>query len=56
MQATKGFLGDANVKDWSATVRKVKQAFPSVKLVIPGHGEIGGQELLDYTIELFKSY
>jgi metallo-beta-lactamase class B len=56
MQATKGFLGDANVKDWSATVRKVKQAFPSVKLVIPGHGQIGGQELLDYTIELFKAY
>lgn len=54
MQATKGFLGDANVKDWSATVRKVKQAFPSVKLVIPGHGQIGGQELLDYTINLFK--
>jgi metallo-beta-lactamase class B len=56
MQATKGFLGDANVKDWSATVRKVKQAFPSVNLVIPGHGQIGRQELLDYTIELFKAY
>ena len=54
MQATKGFLGDANVKEWSATVRHVKQAFPSVKLVIPGHGQIGGQELLDYTINLFK--
>jgi len=54
MQATKGFLGDANVKDWSATVRKVKQAFPSVKLVIPGHGEVGGKKLLDYTINLFK--
>jgi metallo-beta-lactamase class B len=54
MQATKGFLGDANVKDWSGTVMKVKQAFPFVKLVIPGHGEIGGQELLDYTINLFK--
>jgi metallo-beta-lactamase class B len=56
MQATKGFLGDANVKNWSATVRKVKHAFPSVKLVIPGHGQIGGQELLDYTIKLFKAY
>jgi len=53
IQATKGYLGDANVKDWSATVRKVKQAFPSVKLVIPGHGEVGGKELLDYTINLF---
>lgn len=54
IQASKGFLGDANVKAWSATVMKVKQAFPSVKLVLPGHGEVGGKELLDYTINLFK--
>jgi metallo-beta-lactamase class B len=54
MKATKGFLGDANVNAWSTTVMNVKQAFPSVKLVIPGHGEIGGKELLDYTINLFK--
>jgi metallo-beta-lactamase class B len=32
----------------------LKVAISSVKLVIPGHGEIGGQELLDYTINLFK--
>jgi metallo-beta-lactamase class B len=56
MQATKGFLGDANEKDWFATVSKVKQAFPSVKVVIPGHGQIGRQELLDYTIKLFRAY
>ncbi len=52
--ATKGYLGDANVGEWSRTVEKVKQQYPNVKLVIPGHGEIGGRELLDYTIKLFK--
>jgi len=52
--AGKGYLGDANVSAWSNTVEKVKQAYPAVKIIIPGHGEYGGQELLDYTIQLFK--
>ncbi len=55
MNATKGYLGDANVKTWSATVEKVKAKYPDAKIVIPGHGEIGGEELLDYTIKLFKN-
>jgi len=55
LQATKGFLGDANVYEWSNTVEKVKQKYPDVKIVIPGHGKIGGVELLDYTIKLFKT-
>lgn len=53
INATQGFLGDANVKAWSATVQKVKEAYPSVQWVIPGHGEAGSQKLLDYTIQLF---
>jgi len=55
MQATKGYLGDANVSEWSNTVLKLKQQYPHVKIVIPGHGKIGGIELLDYTIKLFKT-
>ena len=55
LEATKGYLGDANVGEWSSTVQKVKQQYPNVKIVIPGHGEIGGKELLDYTIKLFKT-
>lgn len=56
LQATKGYLGDANVGEWSSTVDKVKKEYPNVKIVIPGHGEIGGVELLDYTIKLFKTH
>lgn len=55
INASKGYLGDANVQAWAATVKKVKKAYPNVKTVIPGHGEIGGKELLDYTITLFKN-
>jgi metallo-beta-lactamase class B len=54
MNATKGFLGDANLTAWPGTVRKLKQKYPNTKLVIPGHGKSGGSELFDYTIKLFQ--
>ena len=52
--AGKGYLGDANVQAWSETVSKIKEKYPNLKIVIPGHGDPGGSELLDYTIEMFK--
>ncbi|CAM4399829.1 subclass B1 metallo-beta-lactamase [Zobellia roscoffensis] len=51
--ATKGYLGDANIDEWSITINKIKTAYPDLKIVIPGHGDYGGDELLDYTISLF---
>lgn len=55
LNASKGYLGDANVDEWSATVNKVKKKFPRVKQVVPGHGEAGDSSLLDYTRKLFLS-
>lgn len=52
--AGNGFLGDANVTDWSETVLKVKPTFPKISIVIPGHGKVGGVELLDYTAGMFE--
>lgn len=55
VNASKGYLGDANVNDWSETVQSVKRKYDQAEIIIPGHGEPGGVELLDYTIELFKN-
>lgn len=52
--AGKGHLDDANTAAWPGTVRKIKQTYPRVKIVVPGHGKPGGVELLDYTITLFN--
>ena len=49
-----GNLKDANLETWSQTVAAVKDYFPEVEIVIPGHGSIGDAALLDYTIEIFK--
>ncbi|MBN3584211.1 subclass B1 metallo-beta-lactamase [Algoriphagus aestuarii] len=52
--AGNGNLEDANVPAWPSTVRKVKSRFPDATIVIPGHGKIGGLELLDYTAKMFE--
>lgn len=54
VNASKGFIGDANVPEWSNSVSRIKTELPDLEIVIPGHGGHGGMELLDYTIELFK--
>jgi len=56
LNASKGFVGDANIAAWPKTVKKVKLAFPEVEVVVPGHGNVGGTPLLDYTIALFSEH
>jgi metallo-beta-lactamase class B len=51
-----GNLSDANLEEWLPTIQKVMAKFPDTKIVIPGHGQIGGQELLEHTKKLLTSY
>ncbi|MDF9795037.1 metallo-beta-lactamase class B [Catalinimonas alkaloidigena] len=53
VNATKGNLEDANVDEWASTISKVKRKYKEAKTIIPGHGDAGGVELLDYTMQLF---
>ena len=53
-RVSRSTLGDANEKEWSNTIRKVKSTFHDLEKVIPGHGKVGGPELLNFTIELFE--
>lgn len=55
LDASKGYLGDANTADWPATVEKIKAFWPDMRWVVPGHGAYGNPRLLDYTIRLFRS-
>jgi len=54
MGADKGYLGDANIKEWPQTLAAVKSKFGSAKIVIPGHGPPGNVDLLNFTIALFE--
>ena len=50
-----GNLQDAVVIDWDITVKKVIKQYPDVKLVVPGHGNFGGPELLNRTVALVEN-
>ena len=52
--AGKGNLADADTLAWSGTVRRVIESYPDVRIVVPGHGEPGGVELLEYTVKMFE--
>ncbi len=54
LKAGKGNLADANLLEWSNSIEKTKSQFPNAKIVIPGHGDYGGPELLDYTAKMFE--
>ena len=50
-----GNTEDAVLSAWRNTVQKVKEQYPDVAVVIPGHGGSGGIELLSHTMELLDS-
>lgn len=55
LKANKGNLNDANISEWSNTIRKIKKHYPNLKTIVPGHGNYGNTTLLDSTIALFNT-
>ncbi len=51
-----GYTGEAVMQEWDTTVRKVKARYKNIKTVVPGHGDAGGAELLDHTVELVEKF
>ncbi|NUM79278.1 subclass B1 metallo-beta-lactamase [bacterium] len=49
-----GFTGDAVIHEWPKAVDNVMKKFPDAMIVIPGHGEAGGIDLLTHTLDLLK--
>lgn len=50
-----GNLSDASVADWGASIARVQAAYPAAELVLPGHGQPGGADLLAHTRELAEA-
>jgi metallo-beta-lactamase class B len=49
---TLGNTADGDVSSYASTVNKVKTNYPNATVVIPGHGDFGGLELIDHTLKL----
>lgn len=48
-----GNVADGDLKAYPDTIDKLLLKFPTVKIVIPGHGAVGGTELIKHTQVLF---
>jgi metallo-beta-lactamase class B len=51
-----GNLGDANVKEWSATIKNIQQKFINPAYIIPGHLDWHSKESLTHTLNLIQQY
>lgn len=50
-----GNTSDGDLTAYPKTLTKLLNKFPSAKIVIPGHGKYGGEELIKHTLELSKN-
>jgi metallo-beta-lactamase class B len=51
-----GNYADGDLKQWPETINRVMNRFPAAKIVIPGHGQFGGFDMLKHTHELAKAH
>jgi len=51
-----GNTAEADVAAWPASLRAVKGRYQALRLVVPGHGDPGGPELLDHTLALLAEH
>ncbi|WP_167884253.1 subclass B1 metallo-beta-lactamase [Leptospira idonii] len=49
-----GYIGEADLTKWNISLKSVKQRYPDAKIVIPGHGEPGGANLIDHSLFLLE--
>ena len=53
---TPGNMEYANMNEWPKSVEKVIQKFPDCQIVVPGHGDYGGKDILDHTLEILEEW
>jgi metallo-beta-lactamase class B len=49
-----GYIKDADLGEWPKTIVRVENEFQDATMIIPGHGDVGGKDLLLHTIELLQ--
>lgn len=51
---TLGNIADADLARWPASIQRVLSLYGGAKVVVPGHGDLGGPELLTHTLKRIK--
>ncbi len=47
-----GFTGDAVIESWPESLERLLDRYPEAAVVVPGHGEVGGLEIVRHTRDL----
>jgi len=50
-----GYIAEADLASWPGAIGRVIERYPRARLVVPGHGAVGGQRLLRHTLELLRA-
>lgn len=50
-----GYTGDANLKAWPGSLKKLLKRYPTIEIVMPGHDKIGGKETIMHSLWLLKN-
>jgi len=51
---TLGIIADADLARWPTSLRRVIDLYGGASIIVPGHGDPGGRELLAHTLQLLK--
>ncbi|MCI9845096.1 subclass B1 metallo-beta-lactamase [Flavobacterium pectinovorum] len=51
-----GYLGDADVKEWEKSIKKVQTKFKNPIYIIPGHDDWINTESLQHTLKMVQAY
>jgi len=50
-----GNMSDGSMTALPITLKRVKASYPHARIVVPGHGDWGGLNLIDHTLKLYKT-
>jgi glyoxylase-like metal-dependent hydrolase (beta-lactamase superfamily II) len=50
------YVGEANIKEWSKTIRKIQMKFKDPNFIITGHHSWESTKTLEYTLKLIKQH
>jgi metallo-beta-lactamase class B VIM len=50
-----GNINEADLNSWAHVIEKINLEYKDIKIVIPGHGEIGDKNLINNTYELINN-
>lgn len=51
-----GNLVHGDIQSWLKITQHIKNQYKDVNIVVPGHGNVGGYELIQHTADLIQSH